>query len=174
MRPRPVLLSTLTLVCAVSPTAHAFQFTGPDSVDKLDLANPITVSWRATGGSLNEPEARSLELWFRALIGDSGDQAGWQLAANLSISSPTSYEWDPSSIVEGIQDNDLTLSPEAVHTFEARLLDGHGTKLATVQSDKYAVEGFDFIESSDGGEGTRDAVYMALVGAAAGVVLGVL
>ncbi|KAI6781490.1 uncharacterized protein J7T54_001452 [Emericellopsis cladophorae] len=172
MRPRPVLLSTITLACALPPTAHAFQFTGPDSADKLDLAKPITVEWSATEGSLHVPEARSLELWFSAVTGDSGSQASWQLAANLSISSPTSYEWDPSSIVEGIQDIDGTLSPEAVHNFEARLLDVNGNRLATVGSDNYAVEGFDFVENSVGGERTRARVYLAVVGAAAGVLLG--
>lgn len=170
MRSRPTLLPTLMLACAIFPATQAFQLTGPSTNEKLDLTKHITISWDNTEGSLSEPNARILELWFHAVFGsDSHDRAGWIIAANLSLASRNSYEWDPSGIAELIEDNDQTLSPDAVHTFEARLLDQDGKKLARVESDGYALEGFDFISDSGSGGGARAGVYGATV-AAAGIV----
>jgi hypothetical protein len=87
-----------------------------------------------------------------------------------------SYEWDPSGIAELIEDDDYTLSPDAVHTFEARLLDQDGERLARVESDGYAPEGVDFVSDggSSSGDGARAAVYGASVAAAAARILAVL
>lgn len=170
MYPRPTLLPTLVLACAIFPATQAFQLTGPPTAEKLDLTKPITISWDTTEGSLSEPNARILELWFHAVFGgDNGDRAGWIIAANLSLASTKSYQWDPSGIAEIIEDNDQTLSPDAVHTFEARLLDQDGSRLARVESDGYALDGFDFISNSGGSGGARAGVYGATV-AAAGIV----
>lgn len=168
MHPRPALLPTLILACAVFPATQAFQLTGPPAAGKLDLTKPIIVSWDATEGTLHEPNARMLDLWFYATFGgDSGNRAGWAIATNLSLASENSYEWDPSGITKPIEDNDQTLSPDAVHTFEARLLGQDGERLARVESNEYAVEGFDFISDSGSGDGARAGVYGATVAAAA-------
>lgn len=173
MHPRSALLPTLMLVCAILPATQAFQLTGPPTTEKLDLTKHVTVSWDATAGSLSEPNARALELWFHAIFsGDSHDRAGWIIAANLSLASRNSYEWDPSGITKIIEDNDQTLSSDAVHTFEARLLDQDGKRLARVESDGYALDGFDFISDSGSG-GVRAGVYGATV-AAAGIVAALL
>lgn len=170
MHPRPALFPTLLLAYAIFPATQAFQLTGPSTTEKLDLTKPITVSWDATEGSLSEPSARSLELWFHAVFGgDTRDRVGWMVAANLSLASRNSYEWDPSGIARLIEDNDQTLSPDAVHTFEARLLDQDGERLARVESDGYALDGLDFISDSGSGGGARAGVYGATV-AAAGIV----
>ncbi|GAB7325418.1 hypothetical protein MBLNU13_g09446t1 [Cladosporium sp. NU13] len=170
MHPRLALLPTLMLTCAILPATQAFQLTGPPTTEKLDLTKHITVSWDAIEGSLSEPNARTLELWFHAIFsGDSHDRAGWIIAANLSLASRNTYEWDPSGVATLIEDNDQTLSPDAVHTFEARLLDQDGKKLARVESDGYALDGFDFISDSSSGGGARAGVYGATV-AAAGIV----
>jgi hypothetical protein len=171
MHPRPALLPTLILAyAAIFPATQAFQLTGPTTEEKLDLTKPITVSWDATGGSFSEPNARSLELWFHAVFGgDHGDRGGWEIAANLSLASRNSYEWDPSDIAKSIEDNDQTLSPDAVHTFEARLLDQDGKSLAKVESDGYALEGFDFVS-----DGARAGVHRATVVAAVGIVAALL
>ena len=93
MHPRPALLPTLILAyAAIFPATQAFQLTGPTTEEKLDLTKPITVAWDATKGSLSEPNARTLELWFHAILGsDSQDRAGWIIAANLSLASSNSY-----------------------------------------------------------------------------------
>jgi hypothetical protein len=175
MHSRPALLPTLVLAYAIFPTSQAFQLTGPPTTEKLDLTEPVTVSWDATEGALSEPNARTLELWFQAVFGgDNRDRAGWTIAANLSLASESSYEWDPSGIAKLIEDNDQTLSPDAVHTFEARLLDQDGERLARVDSDGYALDGFDFISDSGSGGGTRAGVYGATVAVAAGVVAAIL
>ncbi|KAM0487322.1 hypothetical protein ACHAP7_001834 [Fusarium lateritium] len=126
---------------------HAFQFTGPDTAEKLNLTQPITITWDASKGSLSEPKARTLQLWFLALTNDKSDRSGWELATNLLVSA-TSYEWKPDTIVQAIKDKDVSLSPDVVHTFEARLFDIDGRKLSTVESDEYAVEGIDSISNS--------------------------
>lgn len=162
------------LVCAVLPATQAFQLTGPPTSEKLDLTKHVTVSWDATEGFVSEPNAHTLELWFHAIFsGDSHDRAGWIIAANLSLASRNSYEWNPSDIAKLIEDNEQTLSPDAVHTFEARLLDQDGERLARVESDGYALDGFDFISESGSGGGARAGVYGATV-AAAGIVAALL
>jgi hypothetical protein len=134
----------------------------------------MTVSWDVTEGALSEPNARILELWFHAVSGgENRDRAGWVIAANLSLASRNSYEWDPSGIAKLINDNDQKLSPDAVHTFEARLLDQDGERLARVESDGYALDGFDFVSDSGSGGGVRAGVYWATV-AAAGIVAALL
>ncbi|KAI9166294.1 ABC multidrug transporter A [Paramyrothecium foliicola] len=163
MHPRSALLPTLILAYGIFPASQAFQFTGPTTTEKLDLTKPITVSWDATGGAVREPNARTLDLWFRALLGgNTSSRAGWQITANLSLANSNSYEWDPSQIVKLIEDNDQTFSPDAVHTFEARLLGQDGMRLATVLSDEYALDGSDSIS-----DGSRAAVYRVTVAAAA-------
>jgi hypothetical protein len=175
-------LPTLILAHAILlPAAtQAFQLTNPTTASKLDLTNPITISWDATEGTFSEPAARALDLWFHVVFGgdgNNGDRAGWEIASNLSLaaSRDSYYEWDPSGIAKLIQDNSYTLSPDAVHTFEARLLDQDGEGLARVESDGYALEGVDFV--SDGGgssDGARAAVYGATVAAAAVGIMAVL
>ena len=174
MHSRPALLPTLILAYAILPTTQASQFTGPPTDERLDLTKPITISWDATKGSLPEPKARTLELWFHAILGsDSQDRAGWIIAANLSLASSNSYEWDPSGIAKLIEDNDQPLSPDALHTFEARLLDQDGERLARIWSDGYALDGFDFISDSGSGDGAQARFYRATV-AAAGIVAALL
>lgn len=140
-----LLLSTFSF--AFLNSIHAFEFTGPDSSEKLDLTQPMNITWDTTKGSLSEPDARKFDLWFRALGNVDGSSFGWELVGDLPFSSG-SYEWDPADIVKGIKDQDNYLSPDAAHTFEARILDKSGNKLAIVKSDKYAAEGFDFIKES--------------------------
>jgi hypothetical protein len=168
MHPPPAQL--LLAYAIIVSTTQAFQLTGPATGEKLDLTKPITVSWdTAADGGLSEPDARELNLWFYAILG-GGDRGGWQIATNLSLAGSNSYEWDPSGITESIEDNGQTLSPDAVHTFEARLLDQDGEELSGVESDGYALEGFDFISdggSGSKGDGARAAVYGASVAAAA-------
>jgi hypothetical protein len=174
MHPHPALLPTLILAYTILPATQAFKLTGPPTTSKLDLTKPITVSWNAKEGPLSEPNARTLELWFHAVFGgDNRDRAGWIIAANLSLASRDSYEWDPSGIATLIEDNDQTLSPDAVHTFEARLLDQDGKRLARVESDGYALDGVDFVKDSGSGGGVRAGVYIASV-AAAGIVAALL
>lgn len=140
-----ILLSTLR--CAFFNVIHAFEFTGPDSSKKLDLTQPINITWDATKGSLSEPDAHKFDFWFRALGNVDGSTFGWELVGDLPFSSG-SYEWDHAAIVKDIKDQDNSLSPDAVHTFEARILDKSGNKLLMVKSEKYAAEGFDFIKES--------------------------
>ncbi|CAG7565865.1 unnamed protein product [Fusarium equiseti] len=154
-----LLLSTLS--CAFFNAIHAFEFTGPDSSKKLDLTQPINITWDATKGSLSEPEARKFDLWFRALGNVDSSTFGWELVSDLPFSSG-SYEWDPAAIVKEIKDKDNSLSPDAVHTFEARILDRSGNKLSTVESGKYAAEGFDFIKDS-GSTGLPGSFYTVTI-----------
>jgi hypothetical protein len=177
MHPRPALLPTLILAyAAIFPATQAFQLTGPTTEEKLDLTKPIKVSWDASEGSFSEPNARALDLWFHVVFGgDNGDRGGWEIATNLSLASSNSYEWDPSDIAKSIEDNDQTLSPDAVHTFEARLLDQDGKSLAKVESDGYALEGFDFVsDGASSGDGARAGVHRATVVAAVGIVAALL
>ncbi|KAJ4108670.1 hypothetical protein NW768_012147 [Fusarium equiseti] len=142
-----IVLSALS--CAFFSTIHAFEFTGPDSSKKLDLTRPINITWDVNKGSFSEPDARKLHLWFHAIgYGDSGSYAS-RLAELPLSSSYEWYEWDPEAVVEGFKGWNNSLSSDAVHTFEARMLDRGDNKLATVESDKYAVEGFDFIKDND-------------------------
>nr|CEG04986.1 unnamed protein product [Fusarium clavum]CEG05853.1 unnamed protein product [Fusarium clavum] len=150
-----LLLSTLS--CAFLNAIHAFEFTGPDSSKKLDLTQPINITWDSTKGSLSEPEARKFDIWFRARGNVKSDTFGWELVSDLPFSSG-SYEWDPAAIVKGIKDGNNSLSPDAVHTFEALILDKSGNKLSTVESDKYAAEGFDFIKDS-GSKGLQGSLH---------------
>ncbi|OBS20023.1 hypothetical protein FPOA_11744 [Fusarium poae] len=153
MRPA-FLLSTLGYALSI----HAFEFTGPDSSEKLNLTQPITIAWNATTGSVSEPKARTLDLWFFAIVKD-----GWQgqeIASDLSLSSG-SYKWDPKDIVKGFEEDDVSVSPDAEHYFEARLTDNDGNKLATVKTEKYALEGYDFIRNG-GGKGVQPGFYTAV------------
>ncbi|CEI41771.1 hypothetical protein FVEN_g3763 [Fusarium venenatum] len=164
---RSVLLLS-TLGCAFFSAIDAFKFTGPDSDEKLNITQPITISWDAKGGDLNEPEARALNLWFSALVNTT--RGGWEIASNLSLSSG-SYKWDPNSLVQIMKDH-YTVSPNAEHYFEAKLIGSTGNMLATVETEKYALEGYDFIRNS-GGKGAQPGFYTTVAMAVmAGVVAG--
>ncbi|XEU94940.1 hypothetical protein FSHL1_000224 [Fusarium sambucinum] len=164
---RSVLLLS-TLGCAFFNAIEAFEFTGPDPDEKLNITQPITITWDAKGGELNEPEARALNLWFSALVNTT--QGGWEIGSNLSLSSG-SYKWDPKSLVK-IMEEHYTVSPNAEHYFEARLIGSTGNMLASVESEKYVLEGYDFIRNS-GGKGAQPGFYTTVVMAVmAGVVAG--
>ncbi|RGP69684.1 hypothetical protein FSPOR_4496 [Fusarium sporotrichioides] len=163
-----LLLSTLS--CALFNAIHAFEFTGPDSSKKLDLTQPINITWDATKGSLSEPEARKFDLSFRALGSEEGRAFGWGLDNNLPFSSG-SYEWDPADVVKKIKDNDNSISSDAGHTFEATILDKSGNILSKVVSDKYAAEGFDFIKNSGSKELQRSFYTVTIALAIAGSML---
>ncbi|KAF5549126.1 hypothetical protein FMEXI_4468 [Fusarium mexicanum] len=158
MRYAPLLS---TVGCAFLHASHAFEFTGPESSEKLDLANPITITWDANNGPFIEPKARALDLWFSVRTSDDSGGFGWELATNLSLSSG-SYKWKPDGVVKSINDTGASISPDAVHGFEARLLNNSGGQLSTVESDKYAVEGFDFIRNS-AEKGAQARFYTAAV-----------
>jgi hypothetical protein len=162
----------LLSVFAFYQGVQAFEFTGPDPADKLNLTQPITITWDATRGSSSEPRARALQLWFLALTDDKSDQSGWELATNLSL-SPGSYEWNPDTIVKSIKNKNVSLSLDEVHTFEARLLDSSGSKLSTVESDKYAIVEIDSVTNS-GGRGSQAGSFTAAVALVVAVVAGVV
>ncbi|KAF4498960.1 hypothetical protein FAGAP_4869 [Fusarium agapanthi] len=127
MRYAPLLSA---LGCAFLHASHAFEFTGPDSSEKLDLTKPITITWDANNGPFIEPKARALDLWF--------------------------------SVIKSINDTGALISPATAHTFETRLMNNSGSQLSAVESDKYAVEGFDFIRNS-AGKGAQAGFYTAAV-----------
>ncbi|KAF4420508.1 hypothetical protein FACUT_11162 [Fusarium acutatum] len=154
-----LLLSALG--CAIFHAIHAFEFTGPDSSEKLDLAQPITITWDANNGSFIEPKARALNLWFYALTSDDSGRLGWELDTDLSLSAG-SYKWNPDTVVKSLNDTEVSISPDAVHAFEARLLNNSGSQLSAVESDKYAAEGFGFIRNS-AGKGVQAGFYTAAV-----------
>jgi hypothetical protein len=171
MHPLPALLPTIILAYTLFPATQAFQLTGPPTTEKLDLTKPIKVSWDVTEGALSEPNARILELWFHRDFGsENRDRAGWMVTANLSLASENSYGWDPSGIAKLIEDNDQTLPPDVVHTFEARLLDQDGERLARSENDEYALDRFDFVGDNGSNGGARAGFYGATVAAAAGIV----
>ncbi|KAF5632245.1 uncharacterized protein FTJAE_7577 [Fusarium tjaetaba] len=153
------LLSTLS--CAVFHASHAFEFTGPDSSEKLNLTQPITITWNANSGSFIEPEARALDLWFYVITSDSSGRLGWELDKNLSLSAG-SYKWNPNGVVESINKTGASISPDAVHVFEARFMNGSGGWLSALESDKYAVEGSELIQNS-AGKGAQVGFYTAAV-----------
>ncbi|KAH6949200.1 hypothetical protein DER45DRAFT_545121 [Fusarium avenaceum] len=158
-----LLLSILVFYHGV----QAFEFTGPNSANKLDLTQPITITWDATKGASSEPKARALELWFFVLTDDKSDQSGWELATNLSLSAG-SYEWNPDTIVKSIKDKNVSLSTDEVHTFEARLLDSSRSKLSAVESDKYAIEDIDSIANS-GSKGAQAGLHTAALAVSSAV-----
>ncbi|EWZ94078.1 hypothetical protein FOCG_16637 [Fusarium oxysporum f. sp. radicis-lycopersici 26381] len=163
-----LLLSPLS--CAFFHAIHAFEFTGPDSAQKLDVTQPITIEWDANNGPLSERKARALDLWFYALTSDDSSRLGWELDTDLPLSAGL-YKWNPDTVVKSLKDKDVSISPDAVHAVEARLLDNSGSKLSTVESDKYAAEGFDFIRNS-AGKGAQAGFYTAAVALSiAGLVL---
>ncbi|KAG5791436.1 hypothetical protein H9Q69_009513 [Fusarium xylarioides] len=167
MRYAPLLL---TLGCAFFHVSHAFEFLGPDSSEKLDLTQPITIMWNANTGSFLEPEARALDLWFHVITSDDSGRFGWELDKNLSLSAG-SYKWNPGEVVESINKTGATISPDAVHAFEARLMNNSGSWLSALESDKYAVEGSDLIRNS-AGKGAHAGFYTAAVAfTIAGLVL---
>ncbi|KAM0279038.1 hypothetical protein ACHAQH_004820 [Verticillium albo-atrum] len=153
------------LLCGILPAAQAFQFTGPDPSDKIDLSQPVEITW-TLDSSFREPEARAFHLWFYAFIGDGESLAGWEIRSNLSLSS-SSYTWDPISIVDGLVSEHNTVLPDKVHYFEARLVGADGRKLARLESEKYALEGYDFIRNGGG----RVGVEPAAVGVMAGIAI---
>ncbi|KAF5643072.1 hypothetical protein F52700_2787 [Fusarium sp. NRRL 52700] len=154
------LLSTLG--CALLHASHAFEFTGPDSSEKLDLTQPITITWDANNGSFIEPQARALDLRFSVLTSDESGHIEWGLATNVSLSTG-SYEWNPEKVIKKtISDTGMLISPDRAHTFKARLRNNSGGRLSTVNSDKYAVKGFDFIRNS-AGKGSQAGFYTAAV-----------
>ncbi|KAG5744791.1 hypothetical protein H9Q72_011416 [Fusarium xylarioides] len=158
MRHAP-LLSTLS--CAFFHASHAFEFTGPDSSETLDLTQPITITWNANTGSFLEPDARALDLWFYALTSDDSGRFGWELDKNLSLSAG-SYKCNPDEVVESINKTGASISPDAVHAFEARLMNNSGGWLSALESDKYTVEGSDLIRNS-AGKGAQVGIYTAAV-----------
>ncbi|KAF5588811.1 uncharacterized protein FSUBG_11346 [Fusarium subglutinans] len=162
------LLSILS--CAFLHASHAFEFTGPDSSEKLDLTKPITITWDANNGPFVEPKARALDLWFSVRTSDDSGGLSWEFATNLSLSSG-SYKWKPDGVVKSINDTGASISPAVVHSFEARLMNNSGSQLSAVESDKYAVEGFDFIRNS-ARKGAQAGFYTAAVALSiAGLVL---
>ncbi|KAF5586261.1 hypothetical protein FPCIR_8007 [Fusarium pseudocircinatum] len=150
-----------TLGCAFFHASHAFEFTGPDSSEKLNLTQPITITWDANSGSSIEPEASALDLWFYTLTSDDSGRYDWVLDANLSLSAG-SYEWSPDIVVESINKSGISISPDVVHAFAARFVNNSGSHLSEVESDKYAVEGFDFVRNS-AGKGAQAGIYTAAV-----------
>ncbi|KAG7411039.1 hypothetical protein DER46DRAFT_111578 [Fusarium sp. MPI-SDFR-AT-0072] len=159
-----------TLSFAFFHAVQAFEFTGPDASEKLDLTQPVNITWDANNGSLSEPKARALDLWFYALTSDDSGRLGWELDTDLPLSAGL-YKWNPDTVVKSLKDKDVSISPDAVQAFEARLLDNSGSKLSTVESDKYAVEGFDFIRNS-AGKGAQAGFYTAAIALSiAGLVL---
>ncbi|KAF5975814.1 hypothetical protein FCOIX_7470 [Fusarium coicis] len=146
MRYAPLLSA---LGCAFFHASNAFEFTGPNSSEKLDLTQPITITWNANSGSFVEPEARALDLWFYVITSDGSGRLGWELDKNLSLSAG-SYKWNPGEVVESINKTGASISPDAVHAFEARLMNNSGSWLSALESEKYAVEGSDLIRNSAG------------------------
>ncbi|KAF5698155.1 hypothetical protein FGLOB1_12255 [Fusarium globosum] len=141
--------------------SHAFEFTGPDSSQKLNLTQTITITWDFNNGPVIEPEARALDLWFNTRSTDINEWFTWLLATNLSLTAG-SYTWDPETVVKSLKDSNFSIRADAVHAFEARLLNNSGSKLSSVQSDVYAVEGFGFIRNS-AGKGAQVGFYTAVV-----------
>ncbi|EEY23098.1 conserved hypothetical protein [Verticillium alfalfae VaMs.102] len=160
MRPIIPLLVSVTFL-----TAQAFEFTGPDPSQKINLTQPVEITW-TLDSSFSEPLARAFNLWFYAVFSGGGGTGGWEIRSNLSLSS-TSYTWNPRSIVDGLISNGNLIVPGEEHYFSAQLVGADGQKLAEVQSENYALEGYDFIRN--GGPCVRAEV--AAVGVMAGLVI---
>ncbi|KAF5558347.1 hypothetical protein FNAPI_5120 [Fusarium napiforme] len=160
MRYAPLLS---TVGCAFFHASHArlFEFTGPDSSEKLNLTQPITITWNPNSGSYVEPEVRALDLWFYVITSDGSGRLGWELDKNLSLSAG-SYKWNPGGVVESINKTGASISPDAVHVFEARFMNGSGSWLSALDSNKYAVEASDRIRNS-AGKGAQVGIYTAAV-----------
>ncbi|CRK15690.1 hypothetical protein HYQ45_016247 [Verticillium longisporum] len=160
MRPTiPLLVSGILL------TAQAFEFTGPDPSQKINLTQPVEITW-TLDSSFSEPLARAFNLWFYTVFSGGGGKAGWEIRSNLSLSS-TSYTWNPRSIVDGLISNGNTIVPGEKHYLSAQLAGADGEKLAGFQSEKYALEGYDFIRNG----GPRVRAEVAAVGMMAGLVI---
>lgn len=161
---------SIPLLCGILPAAWAFKFTGPDSDDKLDISQPVNITW-TLDSSFDEPAARAFHLWFYAHTGDGESLASWAIQSNLSLSAG-SYTWDSSRVVDSIEHGDNTLVTGKEHYFQARLVGDDGARLASVESDKYALEGYDFITN----QGSRGGVEVGAFGVVAwlAVVGGVL
>ncbi|PNH48196.1 hypothetical protein VD0004_g326 [Verticillium dahliae] len=153
------------LVAGIFLTSQAFEFTGPDPSQKINLTQPVEITW-TLDSSISEPLARAFNLWFYAVFSGGGGKASWEIRSNLSLSS-TSYTWNPRSIVDGLIPNGNLLVPGEEHYFSAQLVGAEGEKLAEVQSEKYALEGYDFIRNG----GLRVGADMAAVGMMAGLVI---
>ncbi|KAM0276412.1 hypothetical protein ACHAQH_006764 [Verticillium albo-atrum] len=151
------------LVCGILPAIKAVRFTSPDPKNEIDLSQPVEITWDLNS-QFGEPLARGFHLWFYALMG--GGQVGWEIQRNLSYSSG-SFTWDPSSIVDGIASEGNTLSPDKEHFFSARIVGADGSRLATLESERYALEGYDFIRNG----GAHVRVEAAVVGVVAGLAV---
>jgi hypothetical protein len=173
---QPFKMHPLAILFAYTITlgAQAFEFTGPDTAERLDLSKPITVWWDATDVPTIEPNARALDLWFISMFSGHGGQPSWNIAANLSLAGRVSYEWDPSNLVNNLESHNQTLLADAVHTFEARLLGQDGERLVTIESGHFVLGGPESIVDSGSSSGSRHAVYRAILTATAFAMIGMI
>ncbi|ORY58712.1 uncharacterized protein BCR38DRAFT_446367, partial [Pseudomassariella vexata] len=130
---RPFFLFPATLVAA-------FEFTSPDSNQKLNVSAPIRVTWTSDSSAYDQ-----LDLWFMGVTA-TGTSFGYDLKSNISTSVGM-YNWDPYNVTQAWESTDLVLVGGKEFQFQARLHDRNTTRGAMVQSDYYAVVGYDNISN---------------------------
>ncbi|KAG7150492.1 hypothetical protein HYQ46_000567 [Verticillium longisporum] len=91
---------------AILPIATAFEFTGPDANQPLNLSAPTTVTWQHDGTD-HTSAYRHLELsWRVQLAGDRGEY-GDVIKANISLQTGDGkYEWDATEAATALQQGD--------------------------------------------------------------------
>ena len=157
--PTSILLVAATLL----PSALAqVRFTKPDTDKKLNLSSPeITIAW-TVDNDRNEARTPLVDIWFLAA------GFGYELKKDFpSQAGSSSLVWNPKDVVDALMSTNHSLPGGKEFQFELRFHDRNSSRGSGVLSEKYAVEGYRFMNSARGRVGVEmGAVVVAgLVGA---------
>jgi len=143
MAPLFHLLLSLSLVAFAA--ADNWRYTKPTG-DTLDVSKPITIEWQIDSDSL-EAEYTSLDLEFYART-DSGYFIS-MLAQNMTVSIGTSsYEFDPSEVVESLHTRKAVLSTEKESFFKATLYGDSPDMVMERQTKAFSTKGYEVSENA--------------------------
>ncbi|WYZ41013.1 hypothetical protein EsH8_IV_001354 [Colletotrichum jinshuiense] len=138
--------TTFILLAATVAIVNGLNFTNPNQYKVLDLSAPILVGWENESTNSNA-HGTLFDLWWHGRHA-SGSTFGYELQENLTVTTGA-YDWNPTSIVEALSSQNNTLSSDKEFYFEARIHRQNGSSIeTTIQSEKYAVTGYNRIGSS--------------------------
>lgn len=158
-------LATLTTLLALAPALQAFKLTSPPTSQKLNLSAPIELVWEE-GKRNGDSSYTHFDLWFYGQHASGGGTFGYELQENITLTDVGTYVWDPKNQTDALRSVPNTLSSGRDFYFEVRVHPENSSRGAKERSEKYEVEGYEFI-----GAGGKVRVGWGVVAFGLGVAL---
>ncbi|KAH8658481.1 hypothetical protein BX600DRAFT_469179 [Xylariales sp. PMI_506] len=134
--------STALLLLPVYAAAANFAFTSPTASTNVNLSAPVDITWDA--GSDGTTYSQVDITW----TGQSTDGAlvTYALVEDLTLSAG-SYVWQPANVTTALAATQLRLASGQDSYFTADMHNANSSAGASVNSDKFAVTGYELIGS---------------------------